>query len=78
MLDDAKQRNDVLSQAYATLHTEYVTLKTSQINDAQYSQQYDVAYGAVSGNMHLSPTGVDGYEMDPFQVYGDMTNGYTL
>ncbi|KAL1837966.1 hypothetical protein VTJ49DRAFT_3174 [Mycothermus thermophilus] len=31
MLNDAKQRNLVLTQAYAALHAEYVALKTSQM-----------------------------------------------
>lgn len=34
MLSDSKQRNDVLSQAYQSLHAEYLKLKTS----AQHQQ----------------------------------------
>jgi len=77
MLNDAKQRNDVLSQAYATLHAEYVALKTSQINDTHYPQQYDVSYGAMPGGMSLNPATADGYDLDQF-VYGDMSTGYAL
>ena len=76
LLDDAKQRNDVLSQAYAALHAEYVALKASQLNEQSYPQQYDVGpYGGGGGG-----GGVDGLEMDVF-VYPDMTiatGGYTL
>ncbi len=33
MLNDAKQRNETLSHAYAELHSEYVRLKTAQFQD---------------------------------------------
>ncbi len=69
----------MLSQAYATLHAEYIALKTSQLHDqAGYPAQYDVAYGAApAGAMALNPA-VDGLEMDMF-VYSDIhTGGYTL
>lgn len=69
MLDDAKQRNDVLSQAYTALHTEYVALKTSQLGDPSYPHQIDLTYGGPA-NMGMGP-GVDGLEMDMF-VYNDM------
>ncbi|KAK4156251.1 hypothetical protein C8A00DRAFT_41218 [Chaetomidium leptoderma] len=90
LLDDAKQRNDVLSQAYATLHAEYVALKTSEISDQSYPhQQYDMmpyGSGAPNGssngmglNHHTgSVDGLDGSGMDMF-VYSDLNAaGYTL
>ena len=78
LLNDAKNRNDVLSQAYASLHAEYVSLKTSQIHDQHgYPAQYDVAaYGAGPAAMALNPA-VDGLEMDMF-VYSDVNTGYAL
>ncbi|KAG7288619.1 hypothetical protein NEMBOFW57_004973 [Staphylotrichum longicolle] len=79
LLNDAKQRNDVLSQAYATLHAEYVALKSSQISDTGYPPQYDVAYGAAPHNMAaLGQGGVDPLEMDSMFVYPDLNAGYTL
>jgi hypothetical protein len=78
MLNDAKQRNEVLTQAYATLHAEYVALKSSQIADpSSYPQHYDMAYGTAPPAMGLTP-GVDGLDMDLF-VYSESVNaGYTL
>lgn len=77
MLNDAKQRNDVLSQAYATLHAEYVSLKTSQISDPSYPQQFDVPYGSgAPSNMGLTAA-ADGLSMDMY-VYGDVNTGYAL
>lgn len=46
MLNEAKQRNDVLGQAYATLHAEYVQLKTSQLKDQQLEHQPRAVYGS--------------------------------
>jgi len=84
MLNDAKQRNDVLSQAYATLHAEYVALKSSHIGETSYPQQFDssMPYGSgAPGSMGLNAnSGVEGLEgMDMF-VYGDMSAsaGYPL
>jgi hypothetical protein len=82
MLDDAKQRNDVLSQAYATLHAEYVALKSSSsIGDgAGYPSQYDsMPYGAAAAAAGLGGAAGagagDGLEgMDMF-VYGDLSAG---
>jgi hypothetical protein len=86
MLSDAKQRNDVLSQAYAALHAEYVSLKSSQIGDASYPPQYSsMPYGGAGsssapGSMGLNAvSGVDGLEGIDMYVYGDLnTAGYTL
>lgn len=83
MLGDAKQRNDVLSQAYAALHAEYVALKASQqIGDpaAAYPQQQHPQYGLAAyggGPGAAGLTGVEGLDMDLF-VYGDLSAGYTL
>lgn len=77
MLNDAKQRNDVLSQAYAALHAEYVALKTSQVTDQSYQPQFNAAYSGAPP-MGLNQ-GVNGLEMDSIFVYGDMsTAGYAL
>ncbi|KAJ4306182.1 hypothetical protein N0V88_000978 [Collariella sp. IMI 366227] len=77
MLNDAKQRNDVLSQAYAALHAEYISLKSSPISEPQsYPQHYDLTYGGTVPSMGL-PAGVDGFDMDSF-VYTDMPTGYAL
>ncbi|KAK3301293.1 uncharacterized protein B0H64DRAFT_34883 [Chaetomium fimeti] len=85
MLTDAKQRNDVLSQAYATLHAEYVSLKSSQIGDTSYPQQFNsMPYGgpgsSAPGSLGLNATAnVDGLEPIDMYVYGDLnTAGYTL
>lgn len=75
MLNDAKQRNDVLSQAYAALHAEYVALKASQLEEPSYRQPADLAYGS-HPNMALG-MGTGGLDMDMF-VYGDMNTGYPL
>lgn len=36
MLQEAKQNNDVLSKAYASLHAEYLELKMSQVEDSPH------------------------------------------
>lgn len=71
MLNDAKSRNDVLSQAYTELHAEYVKLKTSQLTEAQYPTeiQFDPTIGMTNG-------GGDRLDMDMY-VYSDMNN-YSL
>ena len=76
MLNDAKQRNDVLSQAYAALHSEFVSLKASHLKD----YQAELAYG----HPHPPPMGLANNErldMDMF-VYTDVSQaaaaGYTL
>lgn len=40
MLNDAKARNDVLSQAYADLQAEYLKLKASTVNEQQIPTSY--------------------------------------
>lgn len=70
MLSDAKQRNDVLGQAYATLQAEYFTLKASQHKDQGYPA--DLAYPAIG----VPPA--EGLDMDLY-VYSDMhNNGYSM
>ena len=78
MLTDAKQRNDVLSQAYATLHAEYVQLRTSQRKEEQL-QHPRPAYGGADlvfdPNMSgMTGAGGDRLDMDVF-VYSDMLAG---
>ncbi|KAL2129886.1 hypothetical protein VTI74DRAFT_7178 [Chaetomium olivicolor] len=75
MLSNAKERNDVLSQAYAALHAEYIALKSSQISDQNYPQDFDLTYGSAPNMAYQA--GVDGFDMDSF-VYTDMSTGYTL
>jgi len=78
MLNDAKQRNDVLSQAYATLHAEYVQLRTSQRKDEQLEPPRaayggaDLVFDPTMGGM-TSASG-DRLDMDLF-VYSDLTGG---
>ncbi len=35
MINDAQQRADELTHAYATLYAEFLTLQTAQMNDCQ-------------------------------------------
>ncbi|KAH6845080.1 hypothetical protein B0I37DRAFT_355591 [Chaetomium sp. MPI-CAGE-AT-0009] len=85
MLNDAKQRNDVLSQAYAALHAEYVSLKSSQMGETSYPQHYSsMPYGGAGSSapgglgLNAAPN-VDGLEPIDMFVYGDLnTAGYTL
>jgi len=60
MLTDAKQQNDVLSQAYAVLHAEYVQLKTTQRKEDQLEQASRSAYGGPGAG-----AGPDGLVYDP-------------
>ncbi|KAK4122442.1 hypothetical protein N657DRAFT_575874 [Parathielavia appendiculata] len=78
MLNDAKQRNEVLTQAYATLHAEYVALKSSQVADPEtattsYPQHYDMTYAGHLANNGLGTGSIDGLDMDLF-VYSDAVN----
>lgn len=58
MLNEAKQKNDVLSQAYAALHAEYIKLTSSK------PDPYETVMGA-NGN--------ERFDMDMF-VYQDMSS----
>ncbi|KAL2273754.1 hypothetical protein FJTKL_04135 [Diaporthe vaccinii] len=61
MLNDAKARNDVLSQAYAELQAEYLKLKTSSVSEQhQHHQQIPTSYPAAGP----PPPGLGGY-VDP-------------
>jgi AP-1-like factor len=79
MLNDAKQRNDVLSQAYATLHAEYVQLRTSKRKEHHLDGLPQSAYGGAE--LVFDPTmgavtgaGGDRLDMDLY-VYSDLTGG---
>jgi AP-1-like factor len=68
MLNEAKSRNEVLTQAYASLHAEYVQLKTSQIKEQAYQAElgFDPSTALATGTderLHL--------DMDLY-VYSDM------
>lgn len=71
MLSDAKQRNDVLGQAYAALQSEYLTLKASQYKETAYHT--DLSYNPAVG---MAAPG-DELNLDMY-VYSDMQTGYTL
>jgi AP-1-like factor len=80
MLNDARQRNDVLGQAYAALHAEYVQLRTSQLKEQQLEQPR-AAYGVGGADLVFDPTiggmtgaGGDRLDMDLF-LYSDMAGG---
>lgn len=90
MLNETKQRNDVLSQAYAALHAEYIALKSSQLGDTTYPpQQYDAGLlysGSAPTVVPLNAGGGGGGGggvvggLDVY-AYGDMSTtptGYTL
>jgi AP-1-like factor len=54
MLDESKARNDMLSQAYAALHSEYVQLKASQdLEDQQAAVAAAAAVAAYRPSDHL-------------------------
>ncbi|KAG6358857.1 hypothetical protein INS49_012376 [Diaporthe citri] len=60
MLNDAKARNDVLSQAYADLQAEYMKLKASSVSEQHQHQQIPTSYPAAGP----PPPGLGGY-VDP-------------
>ncbi|KAK0635613.1 hypothetical protein B0T17DRAFT_481464 [Bombardia bombarda] len=70
MLNDAKQRNDDLGQAYATLHAEYMTLKASQFKDQTYHTDLNF-------NPNIMGNDNERLNLDMY-VYSDMASGYTL
>jgi len=75
MLNVANQRNDVLNQAYRSLQSEYVALKTSQIKEHGYHQQSDIPYTSAHG-LGIN-TGPDGLDMDLY-VYPDLNSSYPM
>ncbi|KAJ9142242.1 hypothetical protein NKR19_g7298 [Coniochaeta hoffmannii] len=79
LLSDAKQRNDVLSQAYATLQAEYVQLKALKRKEQQLDcltrsayagadLLFDPTMGAMTGASN------DRLDLDQF-VYADLATG---
>lgn len=74
MLNDSKARNDVLSQAYAELHSEYIKLKTTQLSNEQ-AVAYQAAY--VDPAMNLAPAASPRLDLDMY-VYSDSMNNYSL
>lgn len=85
MLNEAKQRNDVLSQAYAALHAEYVQLRTSRRKEQQLSLDGGLprpAYGGAAA-LVFDPTmgaavagaGGDRLDMDLLMYSSDLTPG---
>jgi len=73
MLNEAKQRNDVLGQAYANLHAEYVALKAAQLKEQGYPA--DLTYNSVAAMGMPAPA--DGIDYSDY-VYSDMQTGYAL
>ncbi|KAL2264855.1 hypothetical protein VTJ83DRAFT_7365 [Remersonia thermophila] len=84
MLNDAKQRNLVLTQAYAALHAEYVALKTSSQMPGDASSSYHpppgfdpavavmsaLSYGAAAPGMSHHPHLADPSAVGTFDVGG--------
>lgn len=74
MLNDAKARNDVLSQAYSDLQTEYLKLKASSVSEHSHSHQQQhipTSYPAAGP----PPPGLGGYvdpSMSALHVGGDL------
>jgi AP-1-like transcription factor len=68
MLNDAKSRNEVLTQAYASLHAEYVQLKASELKEQAY--QADLGFDSST----VMPSNVN---MDDFFAY-EMSNTYNV
>lgn len=76
MLNDAKQRNEALGEAYTQLHAEYLTLKASQLKEqhleAHQQQAHQTAYGGSGGElgydagMSFTGTGSDRLNLDMF------------
>ncbi|KAJ0119137.1 hypothetical protein J7T55_013372 [Diaporthe amygdali] len=66
MLNDAKARNDVLSQAYADLQAEYLKLKTSSINEQQIPTSYPASGPPAGLGGYVDPT------MSALHVSGDL------
>jgi hypothetical protein len=82
MLDDARQRNDVLSQAYTALEAEYVALKafqtTATTDDPGYHPQpFDVSsYGRAPDNLGLGlGTGIDRVDLDMYMYNRELRRG---
>jgi AP-1-like transcription factor len=74
MLQDAKQRNDVLSQAFMNLQAEYMQLKADRTTGFQQPPQHHPANLAFThpGMAMTAGPGTDLLDMDLF-VYPDLT-----
>ena len=53
MLNNTKQQNDVLSQAYLALYSEYIVLKSSQLQDHQAEMAYSYPTMILGSNDRL-------------------------
>ncbi|KAK8089856.1 AP-1-like transcription factor napA [Apiospora hydei] len=56
LLNEAQQKNDVLSQAYTALQSEYIKLKTEQATVVQYHHHHQAAAAAAAAAMSFDPT----------------------
>jgi AP-1-like transcription factor len=69
LLTEAQQRNDVLSQAYGALQSEYLRLKSDQSTAAAQNQMLDLSFdptiiGSAEGvdmDLYLSSNDTTGY-----------------
>lgn len=78
MLNDAKQRNDVLGRAYETLHAEYILLKTHQYSDQGAYTDSHLSSGYNSALSVSGSSSNDRLDMDLY-VYSDMApTAYSL
>ncbi|KAK7952228.1 uncharacterized protein PG986_007956 [Apiospora aurea] len=63
LLNEAQQKNDVLSQAYTALQSEYTKLKTEQATVVQYHHHHQAAAAAAA--MSFDPTAMGGSMSTP-------------
>jgi len=76
MLNESKQRNDMLGQAYQSLVIEYNQLRAMQFRDQNHAPT-DLAYHP--GNMNSTTAGGSDQRFDlDMYVYSDLNNGYAL
>lgn len=76
MLNDAKARNDVLSQAYADLQAEYLKLKASTVSEQQIPTSYPAA-GHLGGYVDPSMSAMHvGSDLDAY-LYPEV-GGYSM
>lgn len=88
MLNDAKARNDVLSQAYTELHAEYLNLRTTRsLNDQHHHHNHHqqvVSYPAAGpaadiGGGYVDPTMAALHAGSDLNVYlYPEVGGYTI
>ncbi|KAK8083310.1 bZIP transcription factor [Apiospora saccharicola] len=60
LLNEAQQKNDVLSQAYTALQSEYIKLKTDQATAVQYHHHHHQAAAAAAAAMGFDPNAMGG------------------